>query len=502
MSAEANAPGTAAIRSLIPARIDRLPWSPFHSRLVAALGVAWILDGLEITVASGVGDLLTHKDTLSLSSAEVGAIASVYLVGEVVGALFFGRLSDKLGRRNLFILTLAVYLIGSGLTAFTLGSSAAWLVWLYLTRFIAGMGIGGEYAAINSAIDELIPSKYRGRVDIAVNGTYWAGAILGTIGTYVILNNVHPSLAWRLGFLLGPVLGLVIIFVRRNLPESPRWQVMNGRTEEAEKSINFIESEVEAGGRKLPPVDQSRMMELTPAEDIGYLALLRVLFRDYPTRSVYAAALMITQSFLYNAIFFTYSLVLGKIYGVPAGSQSLYLIGFCVGNLLGPLLLGHFFDTIGRKKMIAGTYILSGALLALSAILFNAGVLNSITQTLTWCVIFFFASAGASAGYLTVSEIFPLEVRAKAIAVFFAIAQCFGALGPIIFGALIGDGSNPFNLFIGYLVGAVVMIIGGLVTIAYGVAAEGKSLEDIAAPLAAQNRPGTTRAEGAATPSA
>jgi MFS family permease len=502
MSAEANAPGKGAIRSLIPARIDRLPWSPFHTRLVAALGVAWILDGLEITVASGVGNLLTKPETLGLSSAEVGAVASVYLVGEVVGALFFGRLSDKLGRRNLFILTLAVYLIGSGLTAFTLGSGPGWVAFLYLTRFIAGMGIGGEYAAINSAIDELIPSRYRGRVDIGVNGTYWAGAIIGTLGTYIILNEVHPSLAWRLGFLLGPVLGLVIIFVRRNLPESPRWQVMNGRTEEAEKSINFIEHEVEASGKKLPPVDQSKVMELTPADDIGYLALTRVLFRDYPTRSIYAATLMITQSFLYNAIFFTYSLVLGKVYGVPDSNQSLYLIGFCVGNLLGPLLLGHFFDTIGRKKMISGTYILSGALLAFSAVLFNAGALTAFTQTLTWCVIFFFASAGASAGYLTVSEIFPLEVRAKAIAVFFAIAQCFGALGPIIYGALIGDGSNPFNLFIGYMVGAVVMIVGGLVTIAFGVAAEGKSLEDIAAPLAARNRPGTTRAEGAATPTA
>jgi MFS family permease len=500
MSAEANAPGKGAIRSLIPARIDRLPWSPFHSRLVAALGVAWILDGLEITVASGVGDLLTHPDTLALSSAEVGAIASVYLVGEVAGALFFGRLSDKLGRRNLFIITLAVYLIGSGLTAFTLGSGPGWLAYLYLTRFIAGAGIGGEYAAINSAIDELIPSRYRGRVDIGVNGTYWAGAIIGTLGTYIILHSFEPSLAWRLGFLLGPVLGLVIIFVRRNLPESPRWQVMNGRTEEAEKSITFIEKEVEAAGKKLPPVDQSKMMELTPADDIGYVALTRVLFRDYPTRSIYAATLMITQSFLYNAIFFTYSLVLGKIYGVPSENQALYLIGFCIGNLLGPLLLGHFFDTIGRKKMISGTYILSGALLAFSAVLFNAGALTAFTQTLTWCVIFFFASAGASAGYLTVSEIFPLEVRAKAIAVFFAIAQCFGALGPIIYGALIGDGSNPFNLFIGYLVGAVVMIIGGLVTIVFGVAAEGKSLEDIAAPLAAKGRPGTTRAEGAASP--
>ncbi|WP_245607221.1 MFS transporter [Pseudonocardia spinosispora] len=464
-----------------------------------ALGVAWILDGLEITVASSVADVLTKPETLNMSSVAVGATASVYLVGEVAGALFFGRLSDRLGRRNLFILTLAVYLIGSGLTALTLGSGGFSIAWLYLTRFIAGAGIGGEYAAINSAIDELIPSKYRGRVDIAVNGTYWFGAILGTLGTYVLLNHVELSLAWRIGFLLGPVLGLVIIFVRRNLPESPRWQVMNGQVKEAEASIQFIEDEVRKSKRELPPVDPSKEMELTPADDIGYLALTKVLFRDYPTRAIYGATLMITQSFLYNSIFFTYLLVLGKFYGVPTADGPLYLIAFCVGNFLGPLLLGPLFDTIGRKQMISGTYIFSGALLAVSAILFNAGALSAVTQTIAWCVIFFFASAGASAGYLTVSEIFPLEVRAKAIAVFFAIAQCFGALGPVVFGALIGDGSDPFDLFLGYLLAALIMVIGGVVTIVFGVAAEGKSLEDIAAPLAAR-RPGTTRAEGSAAP--
>jgi MFS family permease len=491
------------IRSVIPARIDRLPWSPFHTRLVVALGVAWILDGLEITVASAVADTLTQPETLALSSAAVGFIASVYLAGEVVGALFFGRLSDKLGRRNLFMVTLGVYLIGSGLTALTLGNSPGWIVFLYITRFIAGMGIGGEYAAINSAIDELIPARFRGRVDIAVNGTYWAGAILGTIGTFVFLKVIDLSLGWRLAFLIGPVLGLVILLVRRNLPESPRWQVMNGRVDAAEQSISHIEREVESTGVTLPPVDESRAIELRPTEKIGYLALTRVLFRDYPTRSVLGATLMIGQSFLYNAIFFTYTLVLGKFYGVASGSAPLYLIAFAVGNLMGPLTIGHFFDTIGRRKMIAGTYLLSGFLLAVSAFLFNAGMLNAITQTIAWCVIFYFASAGASAAYLTVSEIFPLEVRAKAIAVFFAIAQCFGALGPVIYGALIGDGSQPFLLFLGYLLGAAVMMVGGLVAWFLAVDAEGKSLEDVATPLAAagvDRRRGSVRAEGATRP--
>ena len=505
MAADPHAAAPGTVRSLIPARIDRLPWSPFHTRMVVALGVAWILDGLEITVASAVADTLTRPETLGLSSAAVGLIASVYLAGEVVGALFFGRLSDKLGRRNLFMVTLGVYLVGSGLTALTLGNSAGWVVFLYVTRFIAGMGIVGEYAAINSAIDELIPARYRGRVDIVVNGTYWAGAIIGTLGTFVFLKAIDISLGWRLAFLLGPVLGLVILVVRRNLPDSPRWQVMNGLVEEAERTISHIEHEVEATGVKLPPVDESKAIVLRPAEKVGYVALTRVLFRDYPSRSVLGASLMISQSFLYNAIFFTYTLVLGKFYGVASESAPLYLIAFAVGNLAGPLTIGHFFDTVGRRKMITGTYLLSGVLLAISAVLFNAGVLNAVTQTIAWCVIFYFASAGASAAYLTVSEIFPLEVRAKAIAVFFAIAQCFGALGPVIYGALIGDGSEPFKLFLGYLLGAVVMIAGGLVAWFLGVDAEGRSLEEIAAPLAvagATRRTGSVRAEGAQRPTA
>jgi MFS family permease len=503
-TSEARAP-SPAVRSLVPARLDRLPWSPFHTRMVVALGVAWILDGLEITVASAVMDTLTRPDTLALSATAAGSIATVYLVGEVVGALWFGRLADRLGRRRLFMVTLAVYLVGSGLTALTLGNGAGWIGFLYLTRFVAGMGIGGEYAAINSAIDELIPASHRGRVDIAVNGTYWAGAILGTLGTFILLNGLSLGVGWRLAFLIGPLLGLVILFVRRHLPESPRWQVTHGRADDAERTIAYIEDEVERGGRRLPAVDPGKAIALQPTERIGYAALVRVLFRDHPKRTVYGASLMITQSFLYNAIFFTYTLVLGRFYGVSSDRAPLYLVAFAVGNLAGPLLIGRFFDTVGRRQMIAATYIGSGVLLGITAYLFDAGVLTATTQTLAWCVIFFFASAGASAAYLTVSEIFPLEVRAKAIAVFFAIAQCFGALGPVIYGALIGDGSQPGRLFLGYLLGAAVMVVGGLITIVFGVAAERRPLEDIARPLPAAPAPagrrtGSTRAQGSAQP--
>jgi MFS family permease len=481
----ASASGTAespAIRSSIPARIDRLPWSRFHTRMVVALGVAWVLDGLEITIAANVVADLTQKNTLNLTAAQAADIATWYLVGEVIGALFFGWLSDRLGRRNLFMITLGVYLIGSGLTAATV-AGGGWVIFLYATRIIAGMGIGGEYAAINSAIDEMIPARYRGRVDIAVNGTYWAGSIIGTLATLFLLNHLSANLGWRLAFIIGPILSLVIIYVRRNLPESPRWQIMHGHEQAAEASIAEIEQDVEATKGPMGPVSDDRAIEITPTEKIGYLALLRSLFRHYPGRSTLVAALMITQSFLYNAIFFTYGLVLKFFFHVPASSVPYYFFAFAAGNLLGPLTIGRLFDTLGRKKMIAGTYILSGALLVITAILFKNGTLNATTQTIAWAVIFFFASAGASAGYLTASEVFPLEVRAKAIAVFFAIAQCFGLLGTHLYGHLIGTGNDPNKLFVGYLIGAGAMILGGVAEIIFGVAAEGKSLEDIAAPL-------------------
>jgi MFS family permease len=475
---------TGAITSLIPARLDRLGWSRFHTMLVVALGVAWVLDGLEITIASNVTNLISKPQSLNLSSSEVSfAVGTVYLLGEVAGALFFGRMSDKWGRRNLFMITLGVYLFGGFLTSLTFGHSQGWVYWLWMSRFVAGMGIGGEYAAINSAIDELIPASYRGRVDIAVNGTYWAGAFLGTVVTLGVVNHLPASYSWRIAFLVGPILGAVILFVRKNLPESPRWLLMHGRQEDAEAQVAQIEKMVERSGGTLGPVDESKAITIVPATDIGFIALARTLFARYPSRSILGASLMISQSFLYNAIFFTYALVLSKIYGVPTNDTPYYFIFFALGNLIGPFVLGPLFDSYGRRRMISGTYILSGLLLAISAVLFNAGALNAVTQTACWCVVFFFASAGASSAYLTVSEIFPVEVRAKAIAVFFAIAQSFGALGPWLYGFLIGTGQDHFRLFIGYLIGASVMIGGGLVELVLGVSAEGKSLEDVAEPL-------------------
>ncbi len=450
--------------------------------MVIALGVAWILDGLEITIAANLSAAFTDKNTLSLTASQSADIATWYLVGQVIGALVFGRLSDKLGRKNLFMFTLGVYLIGSGLTALTMAGSG-WVVYLYATRILAGSGIGGEYAAINSAIDEMIPARYRGRIDIAVNGTYWGGALIGTVATLYFLNKLSANLGWRLSFLIGPVLGLVIIYVRRSLPESPRWLIMHGREREAEASIAEIEHHVEATKGELPPVDEDQAIEIRPTERIGYLALVRVLFSRYPGRSTLVAVLMITQSFLYNAIFFTYGLVLKFFFHVPSNHAPYYFFAFAAGNLLGPLTIGRLFDTLGRKKMIAGTYIVSGSLLVTTAILFKQGSLDAATQTIAWSVVFFFASAGASAGYLTASEVFPLEVRAQAIAVFFAIAQCFGFLGTHLYGHLIGTGNDPNKLFVGYLLGAGAMILGGLVAAVLGVSAEGKPLEEVAAPL-------------------
>lgn len=490
MTATADA-GTTSVRSLVPARMDRLPWTRFHWLIVVGLGVSWILDGLEIQIVSLVSPILADPSTLALSTGEVGFLASMYLIGEVVGALFFGRLTDKLGRKNLFIITLAIYLVGSGLGGF------AWNYWsLLICRFIAGTGIGGEYTAINSAIDELIPSRYRGRVDIAVNGTYWGGAAIGSaLGLYLFstTNGISLDWQWRIGFFIGPVLGLIIIFLRRSIPESPRWLMTHGRNDEAERTVDEIEERVRRQGVDVEPVDERKALEVTKPPRLGFVELTRIFFGKYPRRSIYGFTMMVTQAFLYNAIFFSYALVLSVFYKVDAASIPYYFFPFAAGNLLGPLLLGHLFDVVGRRKMILLTYGLSSVLLLVSAWLFDKGSLTATTQTVFWCVIFFFASAGASSAYLTVSEIFPLELRGQAIAYFFALSQgAGGVVAPFLFGHLIGGANNahvkPGPLSWGYVIGAVIMLVGGLVAWFIGVDSERKSLEDIASPLSVKGR--------------
>ena len=445
--------------------------------IVIGLGISWVLDGLEIQIIASNG----FQEDLGMSSAQVGLAGTIYLVGQVIGSLVFGRLSDRLGRRKLFILTLFIYLIGSGIAGLSPN-----MEFLFVFRFIAGLGIGGEYAAINSAIDELIPSHYRGRVDIAINGTYWGGAALGSAANLFLLNpdNIPENIGWRLGFFIGPILGILIIFLRRHIPESPRWLMTHGREKEAEATVDDIEARVEAeSGKKLPEVSDDLAIEVKPMDRVPFRRIFTVLFRDYPNRAVVGLTMMVTQSFLYNAIFFTYALALQNFYDVDKVAVQYYFFPFAIGNLIGPLVLGHLFDVWGRRQMILLTYGLSGVILTVSGFLFQADVLTATTQTIFWCVAFFFASAGASSAYLTVSELFPLEIRSQVISYFFSIAQIAGAVAPLLFGALIGEGEDRGPITIGYIGAGVIMVIGGLVAWFFGVNAERQSLEAITKPL-------------------
>ncbi|MBV9614205.1 MAG: MFS transporter [Ktedonobacteraceae bacterium] len=473
-------PDVKAVRTNVPARMDRLPWSRWHWLVIVSLGITWILDGLEVTIIGAIGSQLKNPLTLHLTDVEIGLAATAYLIGSVLGALFFGRMTDKLGRKKLFMITLLVYLIATVATAFSFN-----FIWFAACRFVTGTGIGGEYAAINSAIDELIPARARGWTDLAINSTWWVGTAAGAALTVVLLDPhlFAINLGWRLCFGLGAILGAGVLLVRRFVPESPRWLMMHGRFDEANEVVASIEREIEREDHidSLPEPEGSILIR--PVGTVSFLRIAQSMLRDYPTRSLLGLSLMIGQAFLYNAIFFTYGLVLTTFYHIPPSSVGLYLIPFAIGNVLGPMTLGRLFDTIGRRKMIAFTYIISGVLLTITGWLFLQGVLTAVTQTICWSIIFFFASTGASSAYLTVSEVFPLEVRALAIALFFAVGTAVGgALAPTIFSALIQTG-KPFEVFLGDLIGAVLMAGAGVIAIFFAVNAERQSLENIARPL-------------------
>lgn len=463
----------------VPARLDRLPWSRFHTLVVVALGVTWILDGLEVTLAGAVSGALKESPVLRFSNTEIGLAGAAYLAGAVIGAVFFGWLTDRLGRKRLFTITLFVYLAATAATAFS------WNLWSFLLfRFLTGMGIGGEYTAINSTIQELIPARVRGWTDLVINGSFWVGAAMGGIGAIVLLDPrvIDPEIGWRLAFFIGAALGLIILFLRRWIPESPRWLMSHGRLAEAEAIVARIEAFAPAPPPQAPlPTLTLRPRRFTPMQEV-----MRTLFVSHRPRTLVALALMSSQAFFYNAIFFSYALILTDFYDVPSNAIGWFILPFAAGNFLGPLLLGRLFDSLGRRPMIASTYVLSGILLAVTGFLFARDLLTASQLTACWSVVFFFASAAASSAYLTVSETYPLEIRALAIAVFYALGTALGGVaGPWVFGALIDTGSR-ISVFGGYLFGALLMIGAGLIAGKFAVRAERRSLEEVSRPLGAR----------------
>jgi MFS family permease len=481
--ATAEADTGRTVTTDIPARLDRLPWSRWHWTIVIGLGTVWILDGLEVTVVGNIAGRLSEPGSgLPISSGEVtGLAAALYVAGACLGALFWGRLTDRWGRKKLFMITLGVYLAATALTGLSFDT---W--WFLAFRFLTGFGIGGEYAAINSAIDELIPATHRGRVDLVINGSFWLGAVGGSLLSIVALNTaiLPKDVGWRLTFALGAVLALVILLVRRHVPESPRWLLIHGRDREAEEIVASIERQVQEG-RDEPLPRPHGEITIHQRRSVTFLEIARTLFADYRRRTVLGFALFIGQAFLYNAITFGFGAILTKFFDVPTGDTGYYFAVIAVGNFCGPLVLGHLFDTVGRRVMISSTYLLSGLLLFGTAWLFDRGALGAGTLTACWCAVLFFASAGASSAYLTVSEVFPMETRAMSIAFFYALGTAAGGIsGPLLFADLTNTG-RVGDTVLAFQIGAALMCLAGLVAAALAVRAERRSLEDIAKPLTA-----------------
>ena len=493
MSAEAATVGVTGgtgetVKTNIPARLDRLPWSRWHWLVVIALGVTWILDGLEVTLVGSIAGALTSKDTLGLTTSQATAAGSFYLAGAVGGALFFGYLTDRYGRRKLFMITLGLYLI------FTVATALSWSFWSFMIfRVFAGAGIGGEYSAINSAIDELVPARVRGRVALAINSSWWIGTAFAAGLTVVLLNVLEPAIGWRVGFGLGAILAIGILFIRHLVPESPRWLLTHGRADEADEVVQQIEAEVEKTHPNLPE-PEAEELEIEQRESIGFVSIAKHVIKEYPDRGVLGLALMSSQAVLYNATLFGMVAVMTTFFHASAANAPLYIIPFAIGNLVGPWVLGPLFDTVGRKIMISSSYIISGAVLLVTAWLFNNGSLSALTLTICWSICFFFASAGASAAYLTVSEIFPMETRAMAIALFYAIGTGIAIAAPWTFGKLIETGSVS-DVALAFVIGGSIMILGGVVEVLLGVEAAGKSLEAVARPInAVRSRASSGRA--------
>ena len=466
----------------IPERLDGLPWSSWHWRVVIALGIAWALDGLEVTVVGSIGAMLARPDTLGLSALEIGWAGSAYIAGAVLGALYFGRRADRLGRKRMFLATLAIYLCATIATAFTFNFAT-----FALCRFATGIGIGGEYAAINSAIDELVPARVRGRVSLAINGSFWIGAAIGAALSLPLLDTdlFAADVGWRIAFGTGALLAIAILVVRRTVPESPRWLFSHGRADEAERVVSAIEAQ--ASGQPLNAAPRAAAVSAAVAGAPSLRSVAHILVRTYPQRTVLGLSLMVSQAFFYNAIFFTYALVLVQFQGVDEARVGAYIFPFAIANFLGPLVLGPLFDRIGRRRMIAATYGLAGAGLAGTGYGFMAGWLDAFTLTLCWSGVFFLASAAASSAYLTVSEIFPLEMRALSISLFYAAGTGVGGfVAPAVLGALIETGSRQ-AVFAGYAVGSVLVIAAAWVAWRFAVDAERKPLEQIATPLARES---------------
>jgi MFS family permease len=479
----------AVFETDVPARLDRLPWSRFHWLVVISLGIAWILDGLEVTVVGSLSGALSASPRLHLTGEQVGMAASAYLVGAVAGALVFGWLTDLLGRKKLFSVTVLIYLLA------TLACGFSWNFWSFaLFRLLTGAGIGGEYAAVNAAIQELIPARKRGFTDLVINGSFWIGAALGALGALVVLDPaiMPPEIGWRAAFVIGGVLGFIVLLLRQFIPESPRWLMTHGQPEEAARVVAGIEARVaEETGRPLPPVPH-QALRLRRDVKSWFGVGLKALLNQYRSRTTLGVALMAAQAFCYNAVFFTYALVLTRFYGVASGRVGFFILPFALGNFAGPLLLGRLFDTIGRRPMIVATYGLSGVLMIATGVLFAAGFLDAVQQTAAWTGIFFVASAAASSAYLTVGESFPLEMRAIAIALFYAFGTAVGGIaGPTVFGVLIDTGSRVSILW-GYALGGGLMLVAAAVAAKLGLAAERRPLEEVAPPLSAvgEARPG------------